>query len=161
MNDLENGQTKFDLRLIALDLSTHKLLFSDVLDPQHLIITKENHILYEIAARAAIYLIFEANLRLPFKNRDVLYFSHVTRPGIPLPSRSSTAVILTAFRLHGLMIRLLAAQHNYNFAINTVRILFLISLRIIYRVGDNLMLRSQLDLNVNSDLSNHEDEQLI
>jgi len=28
--DLDNGQTNFDLRLIALDLSTHKLLFSDV-----------------------------------------------------------------------------------------------------------------------------------
>ena len=39
--DLDNGQTNFDLRLIALDLSTHKLLFSDVLDPQHLIITKK------------------------------------------------------------------------------------------------------------------------
>jgi hypothetical protein len=37
--DLDNGQTNFDLRLIALDLSTHKLLFSDVLDPQHLIVT--------------------------------------------------------------------------------------------------------------------------
>ena len=33
--DLDNGQTNFDLRVIAFDLSTHKLLFSDVLDPQH------------------------------------------------------------------------------------------------------------------------------
>ena len=62
--DLDNGQTNFDLRLIALDLSTHKLLFSDVLDPQHLILTKKNHILYEIAARAAIYLVFEASTEI-------------------------------------------------------------------------------------------------
>ena len=38
--DLDNGQTNFDLRLIPLDLSTHKLLFSDVLDPQHSIVKK-------------------------------------------------------------------------------------------------------------------------
>ena len=29
--DLDNGQTNFDLRLITLDLSTQKLLFTDVL----------------------------------------------------------------------------------------------------------------------------------
>ena len=38
--DLDNGQTNFDLRLIALDVSTYKLLFSDVLDPQQSIVTK-------------------------------------------------------------------------------------------------------------------------
>ena len=122
--DLDNGQTNFDLRLIALDLSTHKLLFSDVLDPQHLIVTTK--IIFYMKQRnvSAIYLVFEASPRLAFKNRDVLYFSHVTRPGIPFFDRCSTLVVLTAFRLHGLTDRLLAAQHNYNFAIDTVCILF-------------------------------------
>ena len=96
-------------------------------------------------------MVFEASPRLALKNRYVLYFSYVTRPGIPFFDRCSTLVVLTAFRLHGLTDRLLAAQHNYNFAIDTVCILF-ISLRIIYRVRDNLMPRLQL---VNSDL-NHE-----
>ena len=36
--DLYNGQTNFDLRLITLDLSTQKLLFTDVLSPQYSIV---------------------------------------------------------------------------------------------------------------------------
>ena len=36
--DLYNGQTNFDLRLIAFDLSTPKLLFTDVLSPQYSIV---------------------------------------------------------------------------------------------------------------------------
>ena len=35
------GQMNFDLRLITLDLSTQKLLFSDVLIPQHSIVIKQ------------------------------------------------------------------------------------------------------------------------
>jgi hypothetical protein len=39
--DLYNGQTNFDLRLIiTLDLSTQKLLFTDVLSPQYSIVIK-------------------------------------------------------------------------------------------------------------------------
>ena len=62
--DLDNGQTNFDLRLIVLDLSTHKLLFSDVLDPQHLIVTKIIFFFYEIRERSAIYLVFEASTEI-------------------------------------------------------------------------------------------------
>ena len=52
--DLDNGQTNFDPRLITLDLPTQKLLFTDVLDHQHSLVTKKNHILYEIGERSAI-----------------------------------------------------------------------------------------------------------
>jgi hypothetical protein len=37
---LYNGQTNFDLRLITLDLSSQKLLFTDVLSPHYSIVIK-------------------------------------------------------------------------------------------------------------------------
>ena len=62
---LYNGQTNFDLRLIILDLSIQKLLFTDVLRPPNYQNSYQNiNVLYEYRERSAIYLVFDASTEL-------------------------------------------------------------------------------------------------